>query len=299
MVNKNYVDYSIYGKCLEITDGNIKLLVTCQLGPRVVYFGKADGVNFMFNDINDEVNNKGEYFDTNFRKGEAWHLYGGHRLWKSPEDFETYAPDNYEVEVSLLENGAVFTAPVEKMTGLEKTLKIKIKDGKVKITHSFVNKGLDPITASMWALSVMQKGGKAYIPLSTQDTGWLANRNLVLWSYTDVNDPRLKISQDCIVLIQDSTAKTSLKIGTQSPLGKVYYMLDGELFKKSFNVTDNGNYPDFSCNLECYTSAVMMEIESLSELHTLVPEQKCEHIECWEIIEMDSDEYKEVKSKIN
>lgn len=299
MVEKNFVDYSIYGKCLEITDGILKLIVTCNVGPRIVYFGKVNGFNFLFNDVNDDISSKGIYFDTNFKKGEAWHLYGGHRLWKSPEDFETYAPDNYPVEVTMLDNGALFTAPTEKLTGIQKALKIKLKEGKVKITHSFVNKSDATISASMWALTVMDKGGKAFIPLSEEDTGWLPNRNIVLWSYTDINDPRLKFMQNGIRIAQDEKATTNIKIGTQSNLGCAYYMLNGELFKKSFEVVANGNYPDYSSNLECYTSPLILEIETLSEFDTIIPEQKTKYREYWEIVDKDSAEYKEINAKIN
>ena len=88
----NIVSYANYGKCVEFYRGGVKVLVTVDVGPRIIYFG-TENFNFMNEDIARNVNKGGEYFDENFGKGTLWYLYGGHRVWKSPEDLETYTPD--------------------------------------------------------------------------------------------------------------------------------------------------------------------------------------------------------------
>ena len=112
-----------------------------------------------------------------------WHIYGGHRLWKCPEYMDTYYPDN--AAVNVIENGdsVTFLTDVEETTGIQKSIKITMtEDGNATVEHKFVNKGKNatpPI--ALWALSVMDKGAKACIPISTQDTGLLPNRNITLY----------------------------------------------------------------------------------------------------------------------
>ena len=101
--------YGKYGKVLSMTAGGIKLSVTTQIGPRVIFFGKEGGANLLFEDVNDEVNKPEELMDPVLKGSGGWHIYGGHRLWKSPEYMDTYYPDNAPVKVEKLENGAVFT----------------------------------------------------------------------------------------------------------------------------------------------------------------------------------------------
>ena len=40
-------------------------------------------------------------------------------------------------------------------------------------------------------------------------------------------------------------------------------------------------YPDFGCNVELFTNADMLEVESLAPLVTLDPGQETEHVERW------------------
>ena len=39
--------YGKYGKVLSMTAGGIKLSVTTQIGPRVIFFGKEGGANLL------------------------------------------------------------------------------------------------------------------------------------------------------------------------------------------------------------------------------------------------------------
>ena len=302
MVKVEETSYSIYGKCVSISNGSVEIKVTTDVGPRIIYLGIDGGKNMMFEDVNDEISSRGDYFDTNFKKGEAWHIYGGHRLWKSEEEFATYAPDNYPVKVEYIDGGAIFTADTEKMTGLTKSMKITMNDaGEITIVHSFKNDGKEDFKGALWSLSVMAPGGKVFVPLNTANTGWLSNRNLVLWSYDDVNDHRLEIRNDGIVITQDATVSddNNLKIGTFTPKGYVYHLLPQGLFKKTLDTIKEGRiYPDNMCNVEVYTSFRMAEIESLSPIYTLAPNETADHVEKWNIYAPSSSEYKSVAEQL-
>ncbi len=286
MVKIENTTYKQFGTCCRITNGKYELLVTTDLGPRVIFYGKVGGENIMYEDIEDLINKDGEFFDKNLPGKGAWHIYGGHRLWKSPEYMDTYYPDNEKVSVELLDNGAVFTSNPEITTGIQKAIKITMQDdGKVELVHSFTNvAGADSPAISMWGLTVLDKGAKAYIPLSQEDTGFLANRNLVLWPYTDIKDERLAIENNMVTLAQKNIAQP-IKIGASIKQG-VEVITKGLKFSLDFDYLDGERYPDFECNVESYTNNIMLEIETLSPLYTLKPGEKKTHIERWNLEEI-------------
>ena len=101
-------NFKNYGKCAVFERGGVKLMVTLDVGPRIIWFG-TDEFNFMNEDLERNVQKGGEFFDEHYGKGATWYLYGGHRVWKSPEDLETYTPDNFPVEADVRGNGGTFT----------------------------------------------------------------------------------------------------------------------------------------------------------------------------------------------
>ena len=272
-----------FGKVLSLCAGGIKISVTTDIGPRVIFYGKEGGENILFEDINDDVNKPEELMDPVLKGKGGWHIYGGHRLWKSPEYMDTYYPDNAPVKTEILPNGAVFTAPVELTTGLEKSVKITMDEkGVATLEHKFVNKGEKQTTPiAMWALTVMDGGAEAHLPLDTSDTAFLPNRNIVHWCYNKVDDRRLKISDDDIVIGFDKSVPHPLKVGTMNTLGYVFAFTKAGKFTIKLPAPDGGVYPDFSCNVESYTYNLFTEIETLSSLFTLKPGESRTHTEVW------------------
>ena len=300
MININKVKYMMYGNCIEITNGDVLVRVTTDVGPRIIYYGTIDEDNMMFCDVDDNVNRSNDYLDVNFKKGEAWHIYGGHRLWTSPEDEASYFPDNYPVEVKMLDNGAVFYSANECTTGIRKGISVTMREsGELTLDHTFYNFTDNTVTYALWALSVMNKGGLAVIPMATDDTGLLANRNIVLWPYTNVKDDRLTIQQTYLSLQQKEVCDGSLKIGVLNTEGTVYFIRNGKMLEKKFDKADRlGNYVDFSCSTELYTSEHIIEVEALSQLVDIHAGDTAHHVEKW-IMHQNDDLQKKVMEMIN
>lgn len=277
-----YVDYKHYGKCAKLSKGGKTILVTVEVGPRIIYYGFDGGENIFYEDEKDLINKGGEFFETNLKGKGIWHIYGGHRLWKCPEYLDTYYPDNAPVQVVEGKDSVTFVSDVEITTGLQKSVKITMHDdGNATVEHKFVNKGktaTSPI--ALWALSVMDKGARAYIPISTQDTGLLPNRNLSLWSYTDIKDDRLDIRNDAVVLQQKNVSQP-IKVGTFA-CGAVSVEVKGMKFEIEFN-SPEGEYGDNNCNIETYTNDIMLEIETLSPIKSLAVDEEFVHTEKWSL----------------
>lgn len=277
-----YLDnYNGYGKCIELTRGNIKLIATLDIGSRIIYYG--NDFNFFYEDTDNLINMQGDFFDTNFKKGESWRIYGGHRLWKSPEDMASYAPDNYPVKLEVLDNSITLTSDIEKLTGIKKSINIAMQeDGSVKVTHRFTNHSDKSINVSLWALSVMDKNGILIAPLNTEDTGYLPNRNYVYWPYSDINDTRYRIYDNFFTVKQADMPP--FKVGYLSPVGRLGYYLNGRMFIKKYDTDITLNHPDFNCNTEVYTNSLMLEAESISPLNLIEPAKSATHTEYWSII---------------
>lgn len=300
MIKITNVQFSTFGNCLQITNGVVVVRVTTDIGPRIIYYGTTDEDNMMYTD--DEGLNKrpSQFLDDNYGKGEVWRIYGGHRLWKAPEDEASYQPDHNKVEVTMLDNGAEFFSGNDKVTGIGKRIKVTMaENGDVTVEHSFVNCGDKPLNVALWALSVMNKDGVAVIPMSKEDTGLLANRNLVIWPYTDLEDDRLQIKQNYISMRQRTDCKGPMKIGTLNTEGVVYYIRNNKLVEKIYDKAKrDGNYVDYSCSTELYTCKDFIEVESISELVNIPVGGKATHTEKWSLHIADK-LYDEIKAMIN
>lgn len=296
--NKEYVDYSGF-KCLQITNGNIKCLVTVDVGPRIIFYGFNDK-NILFVDEKREIFLDGEFFDKNFKKGERFNFYGGHRLWKSEEDLYTYNCDNYPVKVQLTATGASFTSDIQKCTNLQFELIISMNDdGLLNVTHKITNKDSKLKTLAAWAITMLAVGGVQVLPMPDEKTGFLHNRTLSVWDYTDLSDKRLNFIGKYLKIKQLSDSKRALKLGIKNTAGFGFYIKDDLVFIKKSNYKAGKTYPDANCNFEAYTNDKIIEMEGLSPMETLEQNQTIVYEEILNIKKIDGKYSLETESQID
>ena len=268
------ISYHGWQNCFQLSNGRIKLIVTADVGPRIIFCGFMDGEN-LFYENTEQVGTTG---------GDAWKTYGGHRLWCSPEDeVTTYAPDNFPVEVQQYPQRVRFIAPVE-ATGIQKVIEISLSDefNRAVITHLIINRASAPLTFAPWALTVMRSGGMAIIPHNLDyPHQLLPTHSFALWGYTQMSDPRWSWGDRYIFLRQDPKAATPQKCGINNKYGWAGYAVNGQLFVKRFGYQPDAAYPDFNCNFEAYTNSAILELESLGPLRVLEPGANITHMEEW------------------
>ncbi len=280
-------EYEPWGRVLALTDGIIELKVTLDIGPRVIYLALKGCENLMFEDTSDTIVKGGEYFERHFEDGRVWHIIGGHRLWKAPEDLATYYPDLGIVDYEVSGTSAVFVSEAETTTGLIKTLGISMQGGgNVRIRHEFYNAGAKAADAALWGLTVLKAGGTVYFPVNERVPGFLPDRNYVLWPYTEVNDKRFAYN-DNIFSIEQQNSDKPFKIGTFNKKGVAAYLNNGVAFVKKFQADATSVYPDFGCNFEVYTDKNMIECESLSPVYRIAKGKKAVHYEEWSVLPFD------------
>lgn len=217
-----------------------------------------------------------------------FHFWGGHRLWHAPEALpRTYLPDQ-PAERSLLADGLLLQAAAEPWTGFAKSLEIHLHPSRprLRLVHRLRNEGPWTVQTAAWALTMFRLGGLALFPqrqTPVDAAALLPNRQLTLWPYTRINDPRLSLADDFLTLKADPQAQTPFKLGFFNPQGWQAYWLENALFVKRVQVTPGVSYPDGGCNTEAYCNHQFLELESLSPLVSLAPGESLEHVETWEI----------------
>ena len=101
-------------------------------------------------------------------------------------------------------------------------------------------------------------------------------------------DPRFVWGKRFIRMSQDDAYPTKQKFGGMIKPGWAAYAFGAELFIKHFAFFPGANYPDYGCNAEFYTEPGMLEIESLGPEVPVEPGDFAEHIETWQIEQVEA-----------
>ena len=218
-----------------------------------------------------------------------FYFRGGHRLWHAPEAMpRTYIPDNDGATLDEIENGVRIHQPAEVWTHIAKSLTIQLNPDQpqVILRHELRNEGAWTVELAPWALTMLRLGGVGIFPQPVRnagDTSLLPNRKLAFWPYARLDDPRLILRDDCI-LVRAHPQLPPLKFGYFNPDGWMGYWLDGILFVKRFDAhMPASQYPDGGCNVESYCNDKFIQLESVRPVGALTPGQTIIHTELWEI----------------
>ncbi|MGC8912080.1 MAG: hypothetical protein ACP5K8_08390 [Nitrososphaeria archaeon] len=275
---------------------NLMIGVATEIGPRILYLAHKN---------NPQKNLFGIYPDFGINTDEGfWRIYGGHRLWSAPEAKpRSYSMDDKPIGIKIDDGSIIVYGNPEKENSIKKEIEIKPfgKDA-AKVTHRIQNIGRWPIRLGCWALSLMDGEGFAIVPIkaSKKDReGLLPDRHISIWPYTSLEDSRLKLADEYILVAKDSRLEKPFKIGTMANPTWAAYIVDELVFVKEFEKTEE-EYPDFGCNVEIYTNSYILEFETLGSLKTLEPLTNVEHTEIWKIIETGKIEPKvaDIKNKL-
>lgn len=278
--------HSGWERCARLSNGSLELVVTLDVGPRIISLSNAGGEN-VFKTYESQLGGTGE---------SEWMIRGGHRFWTAPEDMlRTYHIDNEPVE--HMENPAsgemVFQSEQEDGASLLKTLGIHLDPFApcANIRHTVRNTGTETLELAPWALSVMRAGGLEIIPLpplGEHPRDLLPNRNLVVWPYTDLSDPRWHFGREFITLRQAENLPPA-KLGLAHREKWVAYITGDSLFVKILAHEEGATYPDGGCNFETFTNGEMLEIESLGPLVHLEPGAETTLTERWALFPVEAE----------
>ncbi len=267
------------GPGIRISNGHIEIVAATGFGPRIVRFAFPEGENAL-----------GEWpgISTETSLG-RWSPRGGHRLWIAPEAMpESYAPDDAPVEHR---SDGPLTLTVSRRTdaagiGKEITIALPSSGAEATLTHRITNRGSRPIEAAAWALTIVRGGGVALLPSEpwrSHGDALDAARPFVLWSFTELADPRWGFGRRSVLLRSDAARPAPQKAGAGNTRGWCACLWSETLFVKRFAHHRGRRYPDFGCNNEIYVAGNYMELESLGVLTDLAPGTSVEHEERWSL----------------
>lgn len=263
-------------ECARFVSGNVELLVTLDVGPRIIRFGFIGGANEMFV----------KEAELGLKGGDVYRGYGGHRLWRAPEDPSmTYTPDNEAVERTDGGSYGSFKSARDSF-GIQKTLTVSVAGYGFNIGHELHFEGEGVAVVAPWALTVMAPSGEAFIlqePHVPHGQELLPARPLVLWTYTEMADPRYTWGNR-VVRLRQSANHGPTKFGALVKNGCAAYLNGDRLFVKSFPFDEGAVYPDYNVNFECFTRHDMLEVESLGELKSLNSGETALHQERWKLV---------------
>lgn len=265
-------------RCARLSNGQAELLVTLDVGPRILSYKLNDGENVLR-----------AFPDTLGKSGEPGFVgRGGHRMWVAPEGDMTYVPDNGPVTFELqppngvrAETPAAGKVPIRR----EMTVSLAANSSGVMIQHRATYEGSEPVSIASWGLTVMTPGGWEIIPQPPQGVHgreFLPDRVVVPWTYTDFSDPRWRFGKQFWTL-RPTANSPATKMGFSHRVRWVAYVLPQSLFIKSFDYEDGALYPDLGCNYETFTKGDFIELETLSPLRTLGKGQSVSHTETWHL----------------
>jgi len=223
-----------------------------------------------------------------------YYLRGGHRLWTAPENpFYTCPEDG--LDVTQDGNKVILKGMVDK-SGLEKQIAIQLDGNCVHLEHRVTWHGSEPIELAPWAITQLRLGGMAILPLSNADE-LLPNRNLVLWPYTQLQDERLELHDD-LILLHGRSSEHACKIGNRNSHGWIACTMGDVVFTKRF-ATHAERYSDMDCNVEAYVKDSCIELETLGPLKTLKQGDTVKHSETWQVTTGDFPATLETARKLN
>jgi hypothetical protein len=271
--------YNGWDHCVIMRNKSVKLIVTTDVGPRIIYFGPVHKDINMFHVRPEQQGLSGS---------SEWMVYGGHRLWHSPQvGYRPNQPDNEKVDYALNGDTIELFCPEEKATKTQKRLKITMDQDRAQVFvhHTIINRGLWPIRLATWALSVMHEGGVEILPVPQEDTFFMPSYAISYWPWTKPNDPRFSMHEKYFILCHDPGNTEWFKIGYRNTEGWGAYLYAGYMFVKKYRLLPNEEYPDYGSSFETFTDNYMVELETLGPLKTIAAGECAEHTEEWRLFD--------------
>lgn len=273
------VSYLDLPNCLHLTNGDVELIVTTDVGPRVLRYG-IPGQSNMFGEYPELV--------TPSPLGD-WKPYGGHRLWAAPENMRTsYAPDNSPLQWETQEERVLrLLAPVD-AAGLRKRMTVRLAEhgSIVEVEHAITNCNGWTIQIAPWSITIHREG-TIILPreaFRSHDQCVVPSQPLTLWYFTDLQDPRFRLGGRYLLIRANEALTSPQKIGICNKQGWCGYHSGDTLLVKRFQFDAGATYPDYGSNNEAYVAGSYMETEFLGPLCMLAQDETVLLTEQWQLL---------------
>lgn len=270
-------------EAIQVEAGDVRLIVTTSVGPRVLALLTPDGANALAELPDMTLTCPGS---------PDFHLRGGHRLWAAPEDPPiTYRPDDDPVDVDLLDDGVRLVNAPDPVAGTSREMTIRATGSeRFSFEYRVLNEASEPQRLAAWAITMVAPNGRAWLPVLRapfDPGGFQAQRNVVLWPYSRDDDPRFVLGDGVIevrsALIPERGLTHPFKVGTSLRRGWAAHWRAGVLLVKHALHDEAREYADMGASGQVYSHPRFTELETLGPLTTLAPGEAAVHREDWEV----------------
>lgn len=246
---------------LRCTSKDLEVVVGISAGPRVLSLRRGAGPNLLALD------------PTDFRVGD-WRLYGGHRFSLAPEGPRSYVPDNQPCTVTRTAEGWSITSPVED-SGLQRTLGLAVAadGGGFDLDHELHNHGPRAWSGALWAITCVPASGTIVAPCRPGA--------LRFWPGAD-ETPWTSQAESVVVIANGARGKAGWHhaptwlASLQPNAALVIHALDAS--PAPADCVDSGS------NLEVFTCADYVELETLGPRVTVPPGGTTHHRQRWRVL---------------
>jgi len=270
--------YRKLGKALRLSDGRIEAIVPLDIGLRVMHLSLIGRPSLFETDVP---------MEKELPNGETMRLFGGHRLWHSPEAFpRSYSADNDPLEsYEIIDGGVRLVQKQEGWTQMKKSMELFFEDGHIRVLSSITNNNAWPVEFAVWALTIGSRAGREVVPVVQRNTGLQTNTGYRSWPYSRMDDHRVRWGRRYITVDNDPGDESAFKFGYENEAGWAAYFNHGQCFVKRFSYVRGAKYPDCGCSFQTYTTYWGLELESLSPLKLVRPGDALTHEELWYVCE--------------
>lgn len=261
-----------YGTCVKITNGIIEVLVSVELGPRILSYGFCEKENIFFEEKTLFTNEQEKFFP-----------YGGHRLAVAPEGPDSYYPENSSVIYTLLPDGVEFTPPRRKERELQTAMQLILheKTSDIMLVHTLKNCSKERIYAGIWAITMLQPDGFAILPQNINPADeTLPSRLLAFWPGSSPKDHRMHLSEnDQYITIEAIRENRPLTFGINDVSGWAAYVWKENVLLQRFVHSPDVLYPNHGCSFRASLDQACFQLESFSPLYWVEPGCTIRHVE--------------------
>jgi hypothetical protein len=260
------IQYRDWPEAYLCTEGQLRLIAVTSLGPRLLSLCFDGGENLLYED------------HTHFKVG-AWRLYGGHRFTVAPESAASYAPDNQPCHVRAEGNSLMIEQRLD--DGLLRGLEIAPgpSPSGFRLRHVLRNQLDQPWRGALWAITCVPPASRLVVPECSGPARFWTGENE---RYANGSSPQWRVEAGRVVIIP-SGEKGKIGLRAERPQLEVVGCETAFVIQGPDRIP-RAPYPDEDCNVEVFTCADYLELETLGPLTTLLPGQELTHEQQWRVV---------------
>ncbi len=276
----NEIEDENFGRCVKISNHIIDAVVSVDFGPRILFFGFSGEENVFYTDP-DRLEKISQ--DSTGGQTRTFYYYGGHRLWFSRErSAKTILPDNEPVVYSILPDSVRFLPPKQKSSDFQTGFEIIMGEdaADIMVVHTARNCSREVRTCSLWPITMLAGDGLLILPQNIDgNSPFLPNRIVAFWPGTDTHDKRIFFGNHYLTVNQTAGNEKVLKIGCNDVFGWSAFVGKKYTFLKRYVHNTQAAYPDFGCSCELQLYKNFCEIQTLSPVYRVEPDQGIRYVE--------------------